>query len=58
MVVCICSEVSEQDIRLLINQQGCTTLSELQKHMTMCADCQTCKDYIESLLEEEAKDGL
>ena len=50
MIICICKNISDDDIRNMFNV-GLKTLPDLINNLGVCIDCGICKKDIELLLD-------
>ena len=51
MIICICKNVSEKQIRNAICN-GCVCFEDLQIELGVCLQCETCKESIKQILKE------
>lgn len=58
MIVCICNNVSEDEIVETINKTGATTIKELQEQMSICNRCTGCTYVLLHLLQGKTLDKL
>lgn len=51
-VICVCMQVRKSEIIEVIKNEGCSTLSEIQKFTDVGLGCGSCIEEIEEILEE------
>lgn len=52
MIVCICNNVSERQLKCTVEKHSCDCLSDVKKRIRVCDTCKVCKDHIEILIDE------
>lgn len=52
MYVCICSDVTESEIKELIKKHPhVKTVEDVTRLIDVCANCQQCKDHLDKLIK-------
>lgn len=51
MIICICNNVSDAEVVETAKFVGAKTVEDLQACISICNDCETCRPYIEEILE-------
>ncbi len=54
-VICDCMDVSNEDIKKIVEEQKVTNLDEFLEHSEATSGCGGCTDKVEELIEEYCK---
>lgn len=54
MYVCLCEGVTEDEIRMLV-QEGVNTMAELRHHLGVATGCGKCAEYAMDVLQDTLK---
>lgn len=52
MYVCLCRNVTDKDIRQLVQSDGVTTMRELRAHLGVSTQCGKCASCAKEVLQE------
>lgn len=53
MIVCICNNITDKQIREAIYKHHCRTVVELHNILGVCVNCCKCRETIEEILEDD-----
>jgi bacterioferritin-associated ferredoxin len=52
MIVCICNAVNDKTVAKCIEEHSCSSIAELQQHLTICDRCKLCQDQVEGMIRD------
>ncbi len=56
MIICVCKNVSDKDIRRCLNNDcNCSTVEDLQIELGVCMQCEKCEAAIKEIILESKK---
>jgi bacterioferritin-associated ferredoxin len=50
MIVCICNNISEQQIKKVIDIKNISHIDDLREEMSVCNQCCMCENYIKNII--------
>jgi len=52
MIVCICNNLSDKDIKALVNTAGVGNIRDLKKHVSVGNQCGTCVKMTQQIIDQ------